>query len=304
MSGSAGGTDPAMRTDDLNEPDPIVADTQVQVPTPPATESADTVKKEDSVLTVTTEGEQKQEEKPDQKKVEAALREAGKLKQVQKELEKSKKDLERLRNIEQKALESPEKYKRALVDYNGMSESDAEKTVADLKQQGIWSNIQPSVPGKQPAATPIDPYKAAQEVLAQRDHQDRFFERLPELNPKNIQATQRNTMATFASAIEFEARRRITEDSTLDLYDEIENVYKEFTGKNDEQLKTAREEGRLQGAMERSTSKVSITKAPQGMSPKGDDSFGLTASEVAEAQAEGLSLKDFARLKDPVSIVG
>lgn len=261
----------------------------------------------------------------------AKRREEGKLQKVQKELEEARKDLDRLKVIEEKALESPEKFERALVDYSGWDQQSARQYVEQLKAQGTWSRGQTpqSYPGQQGAAgqqgvaqggygqqqgtaqgqqPTIDPYSAAEQVFQQKQQaqqlQQQFFERVPEMDPRNVSSEKQPAMRSFAAAIEYEARRRVSENSDLNIVDALVDTYKDFTGKTDEQLESAREEGRVEGYLEANASKAGSSAPSKGYSPKGESSHGLTKEEMKQADAEGISYERFAQLKaSPISEV-
>lgn len=301
------------------------ADTQEPEATPPAKDESGHGEEPDSSAPAPSE-----EGQPDDKEELAKKREEGKLQQVQEELKRAQQEQERLRTIESRLTETPEKYKQALVDINGWPEEQASAYVEQLKVQGTWANAQATPPAQPGTAMPqapqttapqapqapqaqtskVDPVLAAQvmvqhEMAAQR-LQQQFFEKVPELDPKNVPPEKHPGTKTFVSAVETEARRRMEEkgDDKGDagLLDELVEVYKEFTGKTDKELKKAREEGKLEGYLEANVEKSSKAKPPKGTSPS-DESYGLTPEEMKQAKAEGLSPKEFANLKDPVSQV-
>jgi len=312
MAGTgAGGVDPEMLKEDLSTP-PAIDDTQAAPePTTPATDDSGNV------------GQQTQsEEKPDDAKIQAALREYGKLSQTQADLKKEREEKEQLkadlakkveietryRNIEREALKTPEKYKRALEDYSGYTTEQAQAEVERMKAQGTWKEQTQTVPvGSKPLTKEeieaIADARYEQRVSA-RDLQSAFFAELPQLDPKNVAEEDKPSVQTLMSAVEFEARRRLAEAgktlSVDNLAKESVVVYKKFTGISDEQLQKIREEGRIQGALEKKAEKVSTSKSPQGFTPK-ETNFGLSAAEIAQAEAEGISLEMFARLKDPIA---
>lgn len=309
----SGGVDPAMLGEDLSTPPAIDADTQT--PTEPPAPAVDEGGHADENLS--SEGE------PDADKVKAALREYGKLPQTQAQIKQLEEDLAkeradkvrlteaetRLKTVETNALKSPEKYKRALVEYSGWDEASADAEVSRLKTQGLWQEetTTPQVPANQRPLTAAD----VEKMLTAREDantlQKTFFEELPELEPSNVSAERKPYMKTLTSAIEYEARQKLIREgkdlTPQNIAREAVNVYKAFTGVSDEQLQKARENGMLQRKLETGAEKGSVTKSAKGVSSK-EESFGLSAKEIQQAEAEGLSLEEFAKLKDPVSIVG
>jgi hypothetical protein len=253
----------------------------------------------------------------------ANKRAVGKLKQLQKKYQEAQKDLKRLKTIEQRAMQSPEKFRRALVDFNGWSEQDAQRYVQDLKQRGVWQQQRPQGQGyaqqqqgiqeaqnqfgpnnQQPT---VDPYEAAERVFqhkqqAQKLQQD-FFSRVPELHPDNVPPEKKPAMKSLVTSIEYEARRRVQENPDADFVDELVNVYKDFTGKTDEELKKAREAGRRQGYLEANSSKAGSTK-PSSSKKAESNNYGLTPEQLKQAKEEGLTPKEFHELtNNPVSVV-
>ena len=80
----------------------------------------------------------------DDDKVQAALREYGKLSKYQElyepygGIEKAVEDLQRLKTIEDRSLASPDTYRTALRNYTDMSEVEIDQTIMTLRQQGMW----------------------------------------------------------------------------------------------------------------------------------------------------------------------
>lgn len=241
----------------------------------------------------------------------------GKLQQEQaekarlaKELSDAKKDLERLRVIEENALKSPDKFRKALIDYSGWDEQSADAYIDQIKRSGQapreWYGGQtpPTQPG-QPAAQggqvspSIDPFQAAEQVYNAKVQAERvqkaFFSRVPDLDPANLSPERHAGVRSLVTAIEYEARRRVMENPTADFVETLVDVYKDFTGKTDEQLETAREEGRTQGYLEANAARAGSTKSTKGVTPK-ESTYGLSPDQMQQAKAEGLSYERFAEL--------
>src|SRR5690606_22227480 len=135
------------------------------------------------------------EGQPDAKKSEAERKEEGKLKQYQEALKKAgitdineisklTEYKQRMENIERAAMQSPEKYKRALLDFNGVSEADAEAAVNNLKAQGYWQTASPAA---------IDPRSivemAKKEIKTEQENIEALAvlkEAYPELNSQDL----------------------------------------------------------------------------------------------------------------------
>lgn len=243
----------------------------------------------------------------------------GKLKQVQEqyqqaqaELAEYREDIERLRNIEQSALQSPDKYRKALVEFNGVTEAEANTYINQLISAGkapqSWYQ-QRGVPNQNTGNTPtIDPFVAAEQVYNSKVQAEKiqrsFFERVPELDPSTIPPEKLESMKAFTTAIEYEAKRRVAQNPKKDFVDSLVEVYKDFTGKTDDQLEAAKEEGRTQGYLEANASRAGSTKSPKGFSPK-QSSFGLSSDQMEQAKTIGLSYERFAELtKNPETTVG
>lgn len=245
---------------------------------------------------------------PDEATVQAALREYGKLKQVQKELEEAKAYKERYSNIETKAMRSPESYKRALMEYNDMSDGEAELEVQRLKSQGRWQTVTstPTIPKQNYSSE--DLYKVAAQIAEDTYNKKRiaestqreFFEKVPQMDPKNLTEEQKQSVGTLAVAIEYEARRRIANNPSANIVEAMVNVYKEYTGKTDDQLAEAREAGRQQGYLEANSIAAQASKPARGYSNK-ESSFGLTPQQLAEAKEEGLTPEQYAKYSKPIA---
>lgn len=276
-------------------------DTQEATTAPPTEDAGGHGEEEASASAPSEEGQ------PDDREELARRREEGKLQQVQQELEEYRERAQRLDNIEKAAMQSPEKYKRALVDFNGWDEATAENYVQDLRRRGVWSETpQPEDQyGPRPQPT-VDPYVAAQQVIQQQKVaetiQRQFFERVPELNPETLPLEKHSMARSLTTAIEFEARERLQANPKADFVETLVEVYKDFTGKTDEQLATAREEGKMEGYLEATASSAGTSRSSKGTTPKESD-YGLTPEELDMAKAEGLSAKEFAELKNPITQV-
>lgn len=244
---------------------------------------------------------------PDEATVQAALREYGKLKQVQKELDDMRVYRDRYSNIENKAMRSPEAYKRALIEYNDMSEEQAEAEVNRLRSSGRWQ--QPVARTAQnTSSNSQDIYSVAAQIAEETFNkkqeaamlQKEFFDRIPQMDPKNIPSEQKQSVGTFAAAIEYEARRRVSKDSSLNLVDAMVNVYREYTGKTEAELQEAREAGRRQGYLEANSVNAQSAKPSRGYTAK-ESSFGLTPQQLEEARAEGLTAEQYAKYSKPIA---
>lgn len=224
-------------------------------------------------------------------------------KQLSEELKKYKQDADRLQTIVQNAMKSEDKYRRALIEYSGWNENDADAYIEQIKQAGQapaeWSQTPSKTGNVQDTKTSVDPFKAAEQVFQAKMQAEKvqraFFERVPELSPDNIPADKLEGVQSFVTAIEYEARRRVMQNPQADFVDTLVTVYKDFTGKTDEQITAAREEGRIEGMLQNNINKASSTKSSKGFVAK-ENTFGLTADQIAQAQAEGLSLERFAEL--------
>ena len=248
----------------------------------------------------------------------ANKRAVGKLQQLQKKWNHAQKDLERLKTIETKAMESPTKFRRALVDFNGWSERDAQRYVQNLKSRGVWQDQRPQGQGyaqqragiqeaQRQLQPTVNPYEAAEKVFQSKQEakklQEGFFDRVPELHPDNIPPEKRPAIKALVTSVEYEARRRVQENPDADLVDELVNVYKDFTGKTDEELNKAKEAGRRQGYLEANASKAGSTKPSSGKRDKSNN-YGLTHEQLKQAKEEGLTPKEFADLvNNPVAVV-
>lgn len=315
MAGEVQDIDPTDANPDFDQNPVSTVDTQISQPATPANDVSGHVEQQTPTSTPAPEGTLP-EGQPDEAKIQAALREYGKLSQVQKELDQTKEDIQRLRNIEAKAIKSPESYMRALIEYSDYTEADARAKVEELKGQGFWQ--QPVTPaqtapntGQYPQQTSPYGNKSVDEIvdlkIQQREQaralQEAFFEKVPALDPRNLAPEKIQGARTLAAAVEYEARRRVMEDPKINLVDELVSVYKEFTGQTEDSIEQAKETGREEGYLEAQTNKSTVNKPAKGYSPK-ESSFGLTSEELRQAQEEGFTPEEFAKLKNPVSSVG
>lgn len=248
----------------------------------------------------------------DDAKVQAALREYGKLQQVQQELEQYKEKATYFDNVNSAAMQSPEKYKRVLMATYDATEAEADAAVQELRRQGHWQSpttpTQPNLNQQSPQS--LDPnaivqlvQRATQDTVQRETFKNEFkrqvFERLPELSPENVADEDKELMGTLVRAAEYEATRRVQGNNKLDLVEEFVNVYTKMTGRKAEDIQKAQKEGRMQGYLEANAGKAASGKSPKGYSSN-EETYGLSPAEIAEANAEGLSLQDYAELKDPV----
>lgn len=248
----------------------------------------------------------------------------GKLQQVQRELAQKN---QALQQIVQNAQRTPESYKNALMSMSNFTAEQAEKRIEEIKAQGKapahWYNdadrgsqgynqMQQNVQAGRDQ-TPPDPYAIARQAVMQYDQErtlreqqeaaqrelqelsSQFFSQVPELDPKNVPMEKQAETARLVDIVQLDAERRVQLDPSLKMVDALVTSYKQITGKSDEELEQIRAEARIEGYVQSNADKSESGSIPRGQSPK-VKSHGLSADQVKQAKAEGLSPEEFAEL--------
>ncbi len=281
---------------------PVIEGEEVETPAPQAVSPTDDVSSDDTQVPSTPDPT------PETPGDTAQAREEGKLRKLQEEIKRAglnpeqldqglsqlKEARERLSNIEESAMQTPDSYKQALMNFNGLSETQAAQQVDRLRAQGKW--------GTAPAGQQADPIAAAQdaarkEVYMQQYMQNirqQFYSALPALDPKNLAAENHPMAKMQANVIDAEVQRVMKADSSLNYATEAVRVYKAMTGKTDDDIKQAQEKGYYQGLSQANASNNAAGKAGVTGTPATPSSHGLSAQQLAEAKEEGLTPEQYA----------
>lgn len=260
----------------------------------------------------------------------AKRREEGKLQQVQQELKELQQYKTYYDNIVSAAKSSPEKYKKALIEFNGATEQEADAVVRQMiaegefqpqqgqgqynQQAGQYPQGNNQNPYGQYGQNPQNPYgvqqqpnqdpaQVAERVFAEKYQQMQqqqrvqkdFWERVPEMDPSNVPDEQKKHKAILASAVEYAATQMVQQNKDMDIVDALVESYKNITGRTDEQLESAREEGRMQGYLEANASKAGSSSSAKGYSPR-EGSHGLSRQQMKQADDAGISYERYSQL--------
>jgi hypothetical protein len=225
-------------------------------------------------------------------------REEGKLQQTQTEL----------RNVQEAnqqfvkwASSTPERFRDALVSMRGMSEEEADKLVNQYKAEGMWKDTpnpqEPQQPTGQENLQQPDINKLVDERvqttlqkertnLYLRAGEDKFLEAIPEMDPANIKPEEINQVKELAGKVENIALALIKNDPSLDYGDALIRAYKIETGKTEEEIQKAREEGARAGYNEALNDNASTTQ-PSNSQPIKPSTVKLSPEdEIAAKRAE------------------
>ncbi len=246
----------------------------------------------------------------------AARREEGKLKKTQQELETYKQQLE---TYKQYILKSPERVKEALKEVDGYDDVTADQYVQQLRQKNpqLWAQKQQEViQAAQNAGYSLTPDTSKQLVAQgieegrQREKQEleqqkfvaKFIEVLPDLDPNKYPDED-----SLAGARDLAYRVAHLADNyrnfrpAMSLEESLTEAYKFITGKTDDQIKEAREQGRIEGMLARNNdnaSNISPVAAGSGQLKK---AVHLSEAEKAAAQRFGLTDEEYAEYSQPDS---
>lgn len=206
-----------------------------------------------------SEGEENTEQDID----EAERRAVGKLQQTQKELEALKADREKLMGW---ALSSPERAKQALIEIEGKTPEEAEQIIAQARQANRWNETQAESTTTQstPSAPQVDPYKAAEEVLELREDLSKFYQIVPEMDPKAVTDDKREEVKSLAANIDALANTFTSINPSTKRVDAWVKAYKILTNKTDAEIEDARETGRLEGMATANSNRASTFNKPKG----------------------------------------
>lgn len=178
-------------------------------------------------------------------------------------------------------------YKRALI-ASGYSEGQADEQLKSLKAQQGQVIQQPQY--QQPQAQ--DP----RAIYYQIRGQEKFFEAVPDMNPKNIKLEDREEKAELAEKIEVLGQALQQAGKASDYGESLIEAYKIITGDTGKVAAQAREEGKLQGMAEANLVRNStISPSQGGQTPKA--TVNLTEAEREIARAMGLSDQQYAEGK-------
>lgn len=202
-----------------------------------------------------------QDEPQDPKLLEANRREEGKLKQYQEALQKAGiSDLSELETlaetrksyeaIQERAKKSPESWKKALIEYNDMTEAEADQAIVNLKANGWWKESQTQLPTT--GTTPVNPEVLAEQIeqrLEQKHLQKSIMKSLEETYPElvtNDPIDYKTNKENIAKA-DYLAKAMMQALPNVTYKDAVFEMYAKVTGKSADEVNQARENGKLEG---------------------------------------------------------
>lgn len=180
-----------------------------------------------------------------------------------KEQERAQQLEQRFNTISEWATKDPERYKQALIETSGFDPQQAEQKVQELKQQGVWNQNNNQIPPQQQYAqqqqqdTNQQNYdvnsikESVKNELVLEDAIKHFTTNIaPEFSLDNLQSAsleERQQKADEFKKISALADAFMVNDSSLDQKKALVEAYKHKTGKTEEEIQSAREEGRIEG---------------------------------------------------------
>jgi hypothetical protein len=223
---------------------------------------------------------------------EAERREAGKLKQVQQQLEKVRSQYASVANW---IASDRSRYKQALIETSGLTEAQAEQYAtqafpeAEKKAEGS-TGVQQQPVQKQPFIDPIDQLadqesraRSREIVLERKNSIQEFVD-----NHIDLQQGDLNLVLSAAGRLEAKSKGSLRPKQAL------ERAYNLIID-SDKLINKAREEGELQGLATASSVASSVSSSPSGTTTtQGDNDWsGIPDEERAEAQKFGFKASEY-----------
>jgi len=230
--------------------------------------------------------------------IDVLKKEYGKLKETQKELKASRQEKEALIGW---TLKTPERTREYLIETEGKSPEEADRVIAHVRVTNpqLWGSSQNGQQNNAQQAP--DPYVIAQQVvqktLEEREYVDRFFKAVPELSPKTVKNDEeKQSFIAMSQKVDYIARSFLAAKPEADLETLWMDAYKYVTGRSDEDITHAREEGRYEGMQIANGQKAASfsSSTPSSATRKGVPNLSNEQKHVADLMiAEGI-VKDYA----------
>jgi len=242
-------------------------------------------------------------------KSEAERREEGKLQQTQRELEELRQQqtqvAQRNQTFEQFLISDPEIYKNALIQTSQWTPEQAEQKVAELKSEGFWQDKQVQSQG-QPQGDSYDMARAAARAeLENQQAYEELFKVAPDFDLEKVkslpQAEQQQKVEQGNKIIAL--TNFLVERDGLSKREAIIKAYKIESGKTDDQVVQARQDGRIEGFAQANFNNATSTVSTVGTQT--GRSISLSADEKQQADALGMTPEEFKKFDDnPITSVG
>lgn len=220
---------------------------------------------------------------------------AGKLKQVQDELEKIKQERDSYQQRFTKTAEyvskDPQRFKEALMDTNGWSSEEAESYVTNLKTQGYWQQQNQQLqqkPIQQVQEVDID--RKVDEVLEKREAINNLIETFPNLKEKNEANNE-----SFKKAY-YMAQAWMNIDKSLTLNNALIKSYGQISGSVESDMSKAKEAARLQGMAEANGARASMQPSAVSKPTKSTNSH-LSEKDREIANMWGMNADEYLKYK-------
>lgn len=227
-------------------------------------------------------------------------REEGKLQQVQKELNEVR---QRFQKVTEWAAGDPDRFKEALINTSGYSEEQALQEVQRLQQQGYWQGEQEKNQISQQAPTqqisPDEIIRAAETRVEERLAVKEFFSQVPELAPEvvnKLSEEERQQKIALVDKIDSLSTFLATRDN-LTKNEALMKAYKIESGKTDDDIEAARENGRIEGLAQANSNNANISIGSPVAQSKTKSSVRLSPSEAEIANQLGMTPEEYKSLE-------
>jgi len=239
---------------------------------------------------------------PDVNEEEEKIRDARYAGTLEKERVDKRAKEEQLTNYTNWIAKDPSRTKQALIEIDNMSEAEADSYVSQLRTAGYWGGSTQNTQ-QQAIAPNFDSNKIKEEVKNELRLEDqrntgykKYFDTVPTMNPQNVKTEDIDDAKVLANAVEYRALQMVNKNPELDFGEALVTAHKKLTGQNDEQIKAAREAGRLEGLVQTNVSNSSSVPGSTGQQVK-SSIVNISASDRAAADRQGIDPALYAKYK-------